>query len=747
MKHPIYLSIFCASVISLVTACTGIDAIDNLLGRNSNDSSSMSIEVLSNRADLLSGGDAYLKLLTVEGDNLLGLSVDIDGRDVTDAFARRANGEVLGVITGLRTGRNVVHARTRRSGSAQIILTNHPIGGPVFSGPQVQPWICGTVAAGLGEPLDEQCNAPTTYQYQYRSVSGAFLPYTPGNTPMDLATTTTDQGLTVPYIVRLETGTVNRGLYQIAMLFDPTQPWKPWARQPGWNGKLVWGFGGGTAPHHTQDGTPSALDDNALSRGFAVATSGLTVHGSNANDVLSAETIMMVKEHVAETYGPIRYTIGMGCSGGGLQQYIIANSYPGLLDGLMPTCSYPDIWTTAQEVLDCALLHRYFTGDGLPMWLNPLQFSQVEGHSTPTVCQSWDSLLAPVFEAANAANCNIDASKVYDATNNPSGARCTLSDYTIAALGPRDRDSWNPVEQGLGRGFAKRPLSNAGIQYGLGQLLSGNITAAQFVDVNTRIGCLDIDGLKTTSRCEADRGSESLAFRAGLVNDARFLNQVPIIDLRGHDDAEIHTDDWSYVIRSRMDRTHGHHQNQIIFTGAAPVVGDPAFACSEFISAGLGAGTPLVDTPKEACTANPLVLIDEWLAAIETDRSSRTQAQKVIANRPARAVDTCFIAGQAITDEATCRTAYPYYTSPREVAGGPQARDVISCRLKPLSKSDYPQGTFTDAQFAALQKTFPKGVCDWTARDPNEQASLPWLSYAKGPGGQPLPVAPRARGN
>lgn len=743
MKLHIFLSIFCTIVVSLMTACTGVDTIDNLLGRSSNGSGPMSIEVLSNRADLLSGGDAYVKLVTAERDNLSGLSVDVDGRDVTKAFARRANGQVLGVITGLRIGRNVLNASTRRSGSVRITLTNHAIGGPVFAGNQVQPWKCGTMAAGLGEPQDEQCNAPTKYEYQYRSISGGFMPYTPGNTPMDLATITTDQGQTVPYIVRLETGTLNRGIYQIAVLFDPTQPWRPWAKQKGWNGKLVWGFGGGTAPHHTQDSTPSALDDNALSRGFAVATSGLTVHGSNANDVVSAETIMMVKEHVIEAYGPIRYTIGMGCSGGGLQQYIIANSYPGLLDGLMPTCSYPDIWTTAQEVLDCALLHRYFTGDGLPMWLNPLQFSQVEGHSTPTVCQSWDSLLAPVFEAAKAANCNIDASEVYNATGNPGGARCTLSDYTIAALGPRERSSWGPVEQGLGRGFARRPLSNAGIQYGLGELLSGRISAAQFVDLNTRVGCLDIDGVKTESRCEADRGSEALAFRAGLVNDARFLDQVPIIDLRGHDDAEIHTDDWSYVIRSRMDRAHGHHQNQIIFTGAAPLIGDTAFSCSTFIAAGLGAGTPPVSTPREVCTANPLLLIDEWLAGVEADRSNRSLAQKVLANRPARAVDTCFIAGQAITDAATCRILYPYYTSPREVAGGPQSRDVISCRLKPLTKTDYPQGMFTHAQFAALQKTFPKGVCDWTARDPDEQISVPWLTYANGPGGQPLPALRR----
>src|SRR3977135_3241674 len=56
-------------------------------------------------------------------------------------------------------------------------------------------------------------------------------PYTPGSTPADLAMTTTTTGLTVPYVVRVERGTLNRGIYDIAVLFDTTQaqPWTPLA--------------------------------------------------------------------------------------------------------------------------------------------------------------------------------------------------------------------------------------------------------------------------------------------------------------------------------------------------------------------------------------------------------------------------------------------------------------------------------------------------------------------------------------
>jgi hypothetical protein len=52
-----------------------------------------------------------------------------------------------------------------------------------------------------------------------------------------------------------------------------------------------------------------------------LANSSLNVRGQNANDWISAETVMMLQEHIRETFGPIRYTIGSGCSGGSIQQH------------------------------------------------------------------------------------------------------------------------------------------------------------------------------------------------------------------------------------------------------------------------------------------------------------------------------------------------------------------------------------------------------------------------------------------
>src|SRR5437667_10899399 len=102
------------------------------------------------------------------------------------------------------------------------------------------------------------------------------------------------------------------------------------------------------------------MDDAALSRGFGVLNSNLNILGQDCNDVVSAEALMMLKEHFVEAYGPVRYTIGNGCSGGSMQQNWIASNYPGLLQGIQPSCTYPDIWETMQEAEDCHLLDRYF---------------------------------------------------------------------------------------------------------------------------------------------------------------------------------------------------------------------------------------------------------------------------------------------------------------------------------------------------------------------------------------------------
>ncbi len=98
------------------------------------------IYVLSNRADLISGGDALVEVTIPAGANPSAMRVAVGKRDVTSAFAVRADGRCLGLIEGLALGENVVTAQLPGGGAARITIASHPSGGPVFSGPQVQPW-------------------------------------------------------------------------------------------------------------------------------------------------------------------------------------------------------------------------------------------------------------------------------------------------------------------------------------------------------------------------------------------------------------------------------------------------------------------------------------------------------------------------------------------------------------------------------------------------------------------------------
>jgi hypothetical protein len=135
--------------------------------------------------------------------------------------------------------------------------------------------------------------------------------------------TTTIDGRTVNYIVRVESGTIDESIYRIAILDDPANPIRnPWSAGgkkpgPGWNGKLSFPFGGGCGPafRSGSNAVTSALSNDPLSLGFAVAFGTRNTLGTGCNFVVSAETMAMVKEYFVEHYGVPKFTIGSGGSG------------------------------------------------------------------------------------------------------------------------------------------------------------------------------------------------------------------------------------------------------------------------------------------------------------------------------------------------------------------------------------------------------------------------------------------------
>jgi len=701
----------------------------------------LEIKVLSNRADLVSGGDALVEVVLPQATAPDGLHVDVDGRDVSASFEQDADSRIVGLVTGLKDGANVVTARLGKSG-ARLTITNFSVGGPIFSGPQVQPWLCAEPSAsGLSTAAtDAQCNIAsedhlfyrTTEQCSQRS-SGppCFKPYDPNAAaPADLAETTNDSGAKVKYIVRVERGVMNRAIYDLAVLYDPAGGD---AALAGWNRKLLWSFGGGSGTPYRQLPPNSAWQqtDYALARGYLVGVSAHTDQQLNSNHVVAAETVMMGKEHVIERYGEIKYTIGVGCSGGSIMQLQLASLYPGLLDGIQPSCTYPDSYSTGMEVSDCVLLGNYFASPEFAALTRELTPSQVAakkaaiaGHLDEKACPAW----ANSFGSSNEPgvytsprtkkpvnNCLLPDDQVYDAASNPGGVRCTIPEYAMAIWGA---ERTNPK-------VANRTNDNAGIQYGLKALAAGQISAEEFVSLNEKIGGSDVDMKATAGRMVADPEALRIAYEDGIIGDAKQWAKVPMIDWRGNDNSNIHMNWRAFAVRDRLDRSNGGHGNQVIWRYGPGLLPPPQL---------------MVDS---------LVTIDKWVAAIKADTSNTPLEQKVVKNKPAEAFDFCYIGTDyttKVTDWAKCDAdpVLRYFSSPRQVAGGPLAEDVLKCQLKPLKRGDY-STTFTDEQWARLSKVFARGVCDWSKPGVAMQRSAPWRTFASGPGGVPMAAAPRSK--
>lgn len=701
------------AVVLALSLCTGIYTAP---------AAAVEIRVLSNRADLLSGGDALVEILPADAG---GLRVTLDGRDISGDFALRPNGRVMGLVTGLFDGPNLL-----RAGDAEIILTHHPIGGPIFSGEQVQPWVCTTERNGLGPALDEQCNAAPVTQWRYRNTAGAYADYDPANPPADVGTTTTDQGNTVPYIFRVETGAMNRGIYRYAILHDPAQPASPWERQPGWNGSVYYKFGASCGTSFSQGDPIESVEDNrALSQGYAVATASLSVLGSNCNTVTSAEALMMLKERIIEQYGPITHTRGKGGSGGSIGQTVVATGYPGLLQGLNVDLSFEDFWTTAVEVADCHLLLNYFTRTSPHLWANVLQQAAVTGHLSIGTCAIWEVSFVPLLDPTS--GCGAGVENDYHPVSNPRGCRATVQDMQVNILGRRPPELWGEAEKAAGYGFANWPYDNSGRLYGLRALRAGDITPAQFLDLNQKIGTLDIDKNFIPGRREADPGSVEILYRAGLIASGESLKMVPIIDVRAAiSNAEFHTNFHSYAMRKRLVNAQGHHDNQSIWQ--------------------------LLEVPNLPSVAGPEAFSEmgEWLRAIDADTSDLSIEEKIRNNRPEGAGDACIILDQKTDDLSRC-ALFTYFADPLIASGGPESNDIIKCTLAPLpvvwpADGSYGPLPFTPSigplmgEWDRLRALFPDGVCDYSRPGVDQVAVQPWTSFADGPGGVALPPPPKS---
>ncbi len=455
--------------------------------------------------------------------------------------------------------------------------------------------------------------------------------------------------------------------------------------------------------------------------------SSLTDQALNANKVVAAETVMMLKEHIGENYGEISHTIGSGCSGGSIMQLVIAGTYPGVLDGIQPSCTYPDSITTGIEVTECVLLENYFNSNEFAELTSDFdqgvinhKKAAIAGHLDEKACLAWSRSFGHANRPGNFVlrgqemnNCRLPKKWVYDPDLNAEGVRCSQPDHLIALWGKEP-----------GKEYARRYADNSGVQYGLQALLSGDISAREFVSLNEKIGGSDVDRGLIDERMRAGEESVAFAYRMGLVTDPRQWAKVAMIDLRGNDNSGIHMNWRAFAVRDRMDSVLGNHDNQVIWRF----------------------GPGLWPSDESHLIAESLLAIHEWVTAIKGDQSDRSLAEKVTANKPASVFDFCYIGDDytnKVTDQAQCDSDpdLAYYSSPRQVAGGPLAENVWKCGLKPLLRSDYAT-EFDDSEWQRLAAVFPDGVCDWSKPGVGMQPAVPWLDYSGGPGGKPLPQAP-----
>jgi hypothetical protein len=680
----------------------------------------LDIITVSTRPDTVSGGDVLVRINVPPGVAINDLVIVLNGQAVTSAFQPEAGSHsLLGLVQGLKLGANSLVAKAVGQNNvtyrtARLTLTNYPITGPILSGPHEEPFYCMTQlftlpasTNTLGPALDADCSIATRVDYVYRTTAGTFQPL-PNLTsyPADLAQTTTTEGKSVPYIVRVETGTINRAIYETAVLHDPTTEAAPTPFKPpvGWNHRLVYTLGGGCVGgwyiQGASLGNGGILEDLMLRQGYGLAASTLNVYGNNCQDLLAAESLMMVRERFIENFGPVALTIGYGCSGGSEAAQPISDEYPRLMDGILVGCSFPEVVAAmVNNITDADLFLHYLNTSATVTW-SDAQIEAATGYPTVTTL----STIGPgnaIRVKAQGGTCNaiIPKSVQYDANTNPTGIRCDLYDHLVNVFG-RDPTT----------GFARRPIDNTGVQYGLEALNLGAITKQQFLDLNRNIGGYDNDGNYVATRTVGDVSAIEAAYLSGRITYGGLgMRRTPIIDYRGYVDQpenpnEVHSRFHSFSMRQRLLEANGNFNNQVMLVeDGSTTTGNGLFSDT----------SPVL--------SHALNQMDAWLTNYLADRTSTPLPVKINRSKPSDLVDACFtnkgtvkIAEQQVYQlDTTCNQLYPAFSTPRMVAGEPLANDVLKCQLRPIDSSLY-KVRFSAAETAQLKALFPQGVCDYS---------------------------------
>jgi hypothetical protein len=448
----------------------------------------------------------------------------------------------------------------------------------------------------------------------------------------------------------------------------------------------------------------------------------------------------MVKAHFEKLYGRPLYTVGVGASGGGIQQYVYGQNHPGLIDAAVAQYSYPDMLTQTIPVGDCELLEHYFdvTDAANPKWATWTNRTLIEGMAASnTVINPWKPMIG-LPGTPGSTECIRGWRGLTPTVFNPKykdpGFLPLLALFDADDVAAVNWTHWDEARNVYGvdaDGFGRNTWDNVGVQYGLKALKDGAITKAEFLKLNATIGgwkkpkdmvvntfpwtgnpadpydpwdstnmILSADGgITPAPRTEGDMVGIKRAIEAGHV----FLGKIdiPIVDMRHYLEPalDMHNSRQSFSARQRMIDARGNADNQAIWIGVLPH--DP--------------------TPKA------FQVVDEWIANIRAN-----PGLGVGGNRPASAQDLCFGAGGATIAAGSevwdgilnnrapgaCTELFPPFSSSRIVAGERIAGDTFKCLTVPVAaaigRGFYGDVRFTREERARLEQIFPTGVCDYS---------------------------------
>ena len=626
---------------------------------------------------------------------------------------------------------------------------------PLFSGNLNYPFSCHTQASGLGQPLvdnqellgipifeldsngakthkvlgfSKDCSIPSQIRF-FRVNSNNEITQIQNETdiqPDDL-------------LLRIEQGTINRYIYAIVMPIKINEMPDRLLNSL-WNKKLIYQFAGGVGIGFRQGKlSPKKLISRRipqLKKGYAVISSTANKTSFSYNMLQAEDTARRVKKQFISLYGEPLYTVGIGGSGGGLAQYLLAQNSKGLIDGALPLYSYPDMISQTLYALDCDLLNSYYTfKSSLEEWDVADKKRSIEGFNNAKIeHKSW--FFYPFNQLAN-------AKKIYIPENY---SECIHGYFGLSSLinnpdqgfiknifSPEVKRQahwsyWQDLINILGKdeqGFANSAWDNQGVQYGLSSLQKNIISPKEFIHLNYNIG-----GWKPQRKMKQEQlvylpftkipiwmtqwsrhniykakkgpAKRTKASSKAIENAYRYgqvfigFNDIPTIDIHHYLEPQLdmHHISTSFATRVRISQQTKNLKNHKIW------IAHPDH-------------TPL----EEAFLA-----MDEWLL-----KGDSTQLQNQTSDRCYDKDGNVIAQGIKVWDgdwnnkpHGKCTSTYPIYTNSRIQAGGPWQGSIFKCKTMSVEQAIKLglYGVQDMTQYIdQLKEIYPDGVCDYRFDD------------------------------